>query len=76
MSVVLRLAGGEALVVGDAAYTMRTLRDTHVPHRMDDEHRFRRSLREIQLYMEQTPDAVIFPGHDFDHWRTLAPVYY
>ncbi len=75
MSVVLRLAGGEALVAGDAIYTMRTLRDSHVPQRMDDEHRFRRSLREIQLYAEQTPGAVIFPGHDMDHWRTLAPVY-
>lgn len=75
MAVVLRLAGGEALVAGDAAYTMRTLRDSHVPHRMDDEHRFRRSLREIQLYMEQTPGAVVIPGHDLDHWRTLKPVY-
>ena len=42
---------------------------------MDDEHRFRRSLREIQLYAEQTPGAVILPGHDMAHWRTLAPVY-
>jgi glyoxylase-like metal-dependent hydrolase (beta-lactamase superfamily II) len=75
MSVVLRLAGGEALIAGDAAYTMRTLRDSHVPYRMDDEHRFRRSLREIQLYVEQTPGAVIVPGHDMAHWRTLAPVY-
>jgi glyoxylase-like metal-dependent hydrolase (beta-lactamase superfamily II) len=75
MAVVLRLAGGEALIAGDAAYTMRTLRDTHVPYKMDDEHHFRRSLREIQLYIEQTPDAVIFPGHDMAHWRTLSPVY-
>jgi len=75
MSVVLRVAGGEALIAGDAIYTMRTLRDSHLPYRMDDEHRFRRSLREIQLYAEQTPGAVILPGHDMAHWRTLSPVY-
>ncbi len=75
LSVVLRLAGREALIAGDAAYTMRTLRDSHVPYLMDDEHRFRRSLREIQLYVEQTPGAVVVPGHDIAHWRTLAPVY-
>lgn len=75
MSVVLRVPGGEVLVVGDAAYTTRTLRESHVPQRMDDEHRFRRSLREIQLYAEQTPDAVIIPGHDMARWRTLASVY-
>ncbi len=75
MSVVLRLDGGEALITGDAIYTMRTLRERHVPYRMDDEHRFRRSLREIELYVEQTPNAVVVPGHDMAHWRTLAPVY-
>jgi glyoxylase-like metal-dependent hydrolase (beta-lactamase superfamily II) len=75
LAVVLRLAGGDALIAADAAYTTRTLPETHLPYKMDDEHHFRRSLREIQLYIEQTPDAVIFPGHDMAHWRTLAPVY-
>ena len=75
MSVVLRLARGEALIAGDAAYSMRTLRETHLPYRMDDEHRFLRSLREIQHYMELTPDALVIPGHDMAHWRTLASVF-
>jgi N-acyl homoserine lactone hydrolase len=74
-SVVLRLKGREALVCGDAAYTMRTIRRSDLPFKMADEHRFRRSLREIQLYVEQTPDAVVIPGHDMKAWRGLAAVY-
>jgi len=75
LSVVLRLAGREALVAGDAIYMLRTMRDSHLPHRVVDEHLFRRSLREIQLYGEQTPDALIIPGHDMAAWRELEPVY-
>ena len=55
--------------------TWRTLRTGHLPAFMDDEHLFRRSLREIQLFSEQRPDAVLIPGHDMGAWRTLEPVY-
>ncbi len=75
LSVVLRLSGREALLAGDAAYTMRTLDDSHLPHRMHDEHFFRRSLREIQLYRRETPDALIVPGHDIERFRELESVY-
>ncbi|CAN5507539.1 N-acyl homoserine lactonase QqlR [soil metagenome] len=75
LSVVLRLAGREALLTGDAMYTMETLTEGHMPHLMVDEHRFLRSLREIGLYREQTPDALIVPGHDMRLWRTLDRVY-
>ena len=75
LSVVLRLREREALIAGDALYTMRTLRDSRLPYLMSDEHLFRRSLREIQLYARQTPDALVVPGHDIEHWRTLAPTY-
>jgi N-acyl homoserine lactone hydrolase len=74
-SLVLRLDGREALLVGDAAYTMRTIEDTHLPWKMADEHRFRRSLGEIQHYIEQTPGAVVIPGHDMAAWRRLDSVY-
>ena len=39
---------------------------------MADEHTWRRSLREIQLYRRENPDALIIPGHDqeaWDSWR-------
>jgi glyoxylase-like metal-dependent hydrolase (beta-lactamase superfamily II) len=74
-SVVLRLKGREALLTGDAAYTLRALEGGPLPYKMEDEHRYRRSLREIQLYMEATPGALVIPGHDMEAWRRLEPVY-
>ena len=70
--MILRLRGREALIC-----RRRRLHDADASrtatcrYRMEDEHRFRRSLREIQLYIEQTPDAVIVPGHDMRRWRRL-----
>jgi N-acyl homoserine lactone hydrolase len=75
MSVVARTGRGEVLVAGDAIYLRRTLDDMHLPHRLEDEHLFRRSLREIQQYAHETPDALIIPGHDWDAWDKLDPVY-
>ena len=75
MSLVVRLREREMLIAGDAIYTMQTLRESALPWNVEDGHRFRRSLREIQLYLEQTPDAVIVPGHDLDAWRKLDAVY-
>src|SRR4051812_6575393 len=74
-SVILRLKEREALVAGDAIYTMQTLTDGHLPYRMEDEHLFERSLREIQIYARETPEALIIPGHDMAAWRKLSPVY-
>ena len=74
-SVVLRTARGEVLVAGDAMYLRRTLEDTHLPHRLEDEHLFRRSLREIRQYTVETPGALIIPGHDWEAWQKLEPVY-
>jgi N-acyl homoserine lactone hydrolase len=75
MSVVLRTARGEVLVAGDAMYLRRTLADTHLPYRTADEHLFRRSLREIRRYADETPDALIIPGHDWEAWQQLDAVY-
>ncbi|MFL5896373.1 MAG: MBL fold metallo-hydrolase, partial [Thermoleophilaceae bacterium] len=75
MSLVLRTKGGEFLIAADSIYTMRTLRESAMPYGPQDEHEFRRSLREVQRYAEQTPDAVIVPGHDIEAFRALAPVY-
>ena len=71
LSVVLRLKDREALVAGDAIYLERTLREKALPYHMEDEHLFRRSLREIELYAREAPDAVIVPGHDIDAWHRL-----
>ncbi len=42
---------------------------------MVDEHFSSRSLREIQLYIERTPTAVVIPGHDMARWEELEEVY-
>lgn len=75
MSVIVRLKAREALVAGDAIYTRRTLRESALPWRMEDGHLFGRSLREIQIYAEQTPDALIIPGHDMEAWLELDTLY-
>jgi N-acyl homoserine lactone hydrolase len=76
MSVVLRLADDrEALVAGDAIYTRHALETGHRPFRTEDEHLYARSLREIQLYAGNAPDALVIPGHDMAAWRKLEPVY-
>jgi N-acyl homoserine lactone hydrolase len=74
-SVVLRLAERDVLLTADAAYTRQTIDDSALPYRMADEHRFRRSLREIQLYIEQHPDALVVPGHDMPAFRRLDSSY-
>ena len=75
LSVIVRLRAREALLTADAAATRKTISDSHLPYQMADEHLFRRSLREIQIYGEQTPDALIVPGHDMAAWRELGNVY-
>ena len=62
-------------MAADAIYLRRTLDDAHLPYRMEDEHLFRRSLREIRQYVTETPDALIIPGHDWEAWQRLDPVY-
>jgi glyoxylase-like metal-dependent hydrolase (beta-lactamase superfamily II) len=75
MSVVLRTARAEVLVAADAIHLRRTLSDSHLPYRVEDEHLFRRSLRELRQYATETPDAVIIPGHDWEAWQQLDAVY-
>ena len=74
-SILLRLSDREALITSDAAYTMRTIEETALPFKMADEHRFRRSLKEIQLYLRNTPGTLVVPGHDMPAWRRLQTVY-
>jgi glyoxylase-like metal-dependent hydrolase (beta-lactamase superfamily II) len=75
MSIVLRTGRGEVLVAGDAIYMRRTLDDEHLPYRLEDEHLFRRSLREIRRYATETPEALIVPGHDWQAWHELEAAY-
>ena len=76
MSVVVRTAGREVLVAGDAVYLRSNLDDAApaLPHR-GRRICYRRSLREIRQYVKETPDALVIPGHDWDAWQELDPAY-
>ena len=75
MSLILRLRDRDAVICGDAAYTTRTFETGHLPARMEDEHRFRRSLRELQLFARESPGALVVPGHDLEAWNALERIY-
>lgn len=75
VSVLLRLRDRDALLCGDAAYTRETLRDAHPPAILADEHRWRRSLREIQLWVREHPDTLVIPGHDLAAFEALERAY-
>ncbi|MBJ7348883.1 MAG: N-acyl homoserine lactonase family protein [Thermoleophilaceae bacterium] len=74
-SIVLRTGSGEVLLCGDAAYSMRTLNEGLLPLIMHDEHTFKRSVREIQAYIDMTPGTTVIPGHDVVTWPKLKPIY-
>ena len=69
------MKGREALLAGDAIYFLHTLEDERRGHFLDDEHNWRRSLREIQLYRRENPDALIIPCHDGELWDELEARY-
>lgn len=75
LSVILRLSSREALIAGDAFYTMATLRDGERPWRSEDAKAFERSLSSLQAYDREQPEALIIPGHDKEHWRSLEERY-
>jgi N-acyl homoserine lactone hydrolase len=74
-SVIVRLENREALLTGDAIYFLKTLEDERRGIAMADEHNWRRSLREVQLYRRENPDALLIPGHDPEAWAQLEPTY-
>lgn len=71
VSYVLRTAGGEVLVAGDAVYTRHTLETGHLPAVMASEEKFEASLAQIRAY----EGGLVIPGHDWDAWAALEPVY-
>ena len=75
MSVILRTSAREVLAAGDAIFTTRTLREGILSAQVADAHRFSRSVKEIRLFSETRPDALVIPGHDMAFWNTLDPVY-
>jgi glyoxylase-like metal-dependent hydrolase (beta-lactamase superfamily II) len=74
-SVICRLRERDFVIAGDAIFTIRQLESGQEQPWAHDAHTWRRSLQELQLFHRQYPQAVIVPGHDFEHWATLEARY-
>lgn len=73
LSVLLRLAdGGQVLLVGDAAYTLRNIQEETLPLLTDDDATARRSIGAIKAFALANPQTIIVPSHDPDAWRALG----
>ena len=74
-SLIVRLKDREALLAGDAVYNSDVLDHERRSQFLQDEHNWRRSLREIQLYRRENPGALIIPSHDHEVWAGLDEAY-
>lgn len=75
MSVLLRLARGRrVLVVGDAAYTLRNIREGILPMLTANDEASLRSMRQIKAFAESEPEAIVVPSHDPSAWHELRHV--
>jgi N-acyl homoserine lactone hydrolase len=75
MSLIARLKDRVALLAGDAAYTMGTVREGRRPWRAEDRDAFERSLEAITRFDRENPQALVVPGHDIEAWQQLESVY-
>jgi N-acyl homoserine lactone hydrolase len=64
MVVIARLSQRDFVIASDTVYTMRQLEGGAPPARVSDEHTWKRSVQELQLFRREYPDAVIVPSHD------------
>jgi glyoxylase-like metal-dependent hydrolase (beta-lactamase superfamily II) len=74
-SVICRLRDRDLVIAGDAIYTYAQLEGAPEPPRPFDRHTWRRSLGELRHFHAQYPQAVILPGHDGEHWKTIEKRY-
>ena len=74
-SVVVRVPGREILLCGDAAYTREAIETDVKPVVIEDEHNYRRSIKELRAYAELTPSSLIIPSHDRETWSRLDELY-
>jgi N-acyl homoserine lactone hydrolase len=75
VSLIARLRGRYALIAGDAAYTLNTLRSGARPWRCEDARAFERSVSSLAAWDAEHPDAVVIPGHDMPAWESLHERY-
>jgi N-acyl homoserine lactone hydrolase len=74
LSVLLALRNDrQALLIGDAAYTLRSIQEEILPALTDNDAAAMRSMQEIKAFAESEPEAILVPTHDPDAWQRLSP---
>jgi glyoxylase-like metal-dependent hydrolase (beta-lactamase superfamily II) len=72
-SVLLRLDDGRTvLLVGDAAYTVRSINEQLLPMLTANDQASLKSLGELNAFARENPEAILVPSHDPYAWRALA----
>lgn len=72
LSVLLRVAGDrQVLVVGDAAYTVRSIREQILPLLTVKDELYLDSLRTLKAFADSAPGATLVPSHDPTAWQAL-----
>lgn len=66
--------GPPTLLLGDAAYTLRNIREEILPLMTDDDEAFRTSLAEVKEFMADEPGATVIPTHDPEAWQAPGSV--
>ena len=69
MSVLVRTARGDVLLAGDAAYTLRNVRDQSLPLINASADRYRASLAKLRAFADAGVPVV--PSHDPDAYKAL-----
>lgn len=65
---------GTVLLVGDAAYTRRSIDERILPLLTADDRAAQRTLDELHDYARDHPATTVVPTHDPDAWRALVPL--
>jgi len=65
------LVDDRALIVGDAVYTLSSLESGDLPWKTHDDERYLETVRELQAFRRERPDAVVAPTHDEHAWKSL-----
>src|SRR5436190_2117938 len=72
LSVLLRTeTDRHVLVIGDAVYTLESLREERLPLLTADDEQYRDTLRQLKAFSESDASAFLIPSHDPDAWRQL-----
>ena len=72
-SVLLHTAGDhDVLLVGDAAYTLRNVREGVLPMITDDDDASRESMRQLNEYAARASHTSLVPSHDPTAWHRVT----